>query len=87
MNYEVNRKYSCWLETKTQEYKVTTEQINWAHAHALTGGQTFVVTEFNKEIVFLDYYDTMSDCSSLGVYIRRYEPKMLTLRNWLALRV
>jgi hypothetical protein len=83
-NYFSFAGFSCWLETKTQEYKVTTEQINWQHAHALTGGKAWVVTEFNKEIRFLDYDDRMSNCSSLGVYIRRHEPKMLTLRNWLA---
>ena len=77
--------FTCWLEIKTQEYKVTTEQINWAHAHALTGGKAWVVTEVNKEIRFLEFDDRMADCSSLGVYIRRHEPKMLTLRNWLAI--
>jgi hypothetical protein len=74
---------SCWLETKTKEYKVTPEQINWQHAHALTGGKAWVVTEFNKEIQFLNFDDRMTDCSSLGVYIRRHSPFMLNLVQWL----
>jgi hypothetical protein len=75
--------FNCWLETKTQEYKVTSEQINWSHAHALTGGKAWVVTECNKELRFLDYDDRMIDCSSLGVYIRRHSPSMLSLLQWL----
>jgi hypothetical protein len=78
--------HSCWLETKTQEYKVTPEQINWQHTHALTGGNAWVVTEFNKEIVLLNFDDRMSDCSSLGVYLRRYKPLMISLEKWLAAR-
>lgn len=77
--------YSCWLETKTQEYKVSTEQINWAHAHALTGGEAFVITEVDKEPVVLDFDDRMTDCSSLGVYIRRYKPLFLNIADWLAM--
>jgi hypothetical protein len=79
----VYKNYSCWLETKTKEYKVTPEQINWQHAHALTGGKAWVVTEFNKEIQFLNFDDRMTDCSSLGVYIRRHSPFMLNLVQWL----
>ena len=82
-NYFSFNGYSCWLETKTQEYVVTTEQTNWAHAHDLTGGIAYVVTEVDKEIVLIDYDDRMTDCSSLGVYIRRHEPLMKTLNNWL----
>jgi len=77
--------YSCWLETKTQEYKVTPEQVNWSHSHELTGGESFVVTEVNKEIVVLDFDDRMTDCSSLGVYIRRYKPLLLEVKDWLAM--
>jgi len=74
---------SCWLETKTQEYKVTTEQLNWSHAHNLTNGKAWVVTEYNKDLRFLDFDDRMSNCSSLGVYIRRHSPSMKTLAQWL----
>ena len=85
-NYFSFNGFTCWLETKTQEYKVTTEQLNWSHAHNLTNGKAWVVTEFNKEIVLLDYDDRMTDCSSLGVYIRRYKPLMISLEKWLAAR-
>ena len=77
--------HSSWLETKTRAYKVSKEQINWQHIHSLTGGKAWIVTEFNSEIVLLDFDDRMLDCSSLDVYIRRHEPKMLTLNSWLLL--
>jgi hypothetical protein len=82
-NYFSFNGFTCWLETKTQEYEVTPEQINWSHAHDLTGGIAYVVTEVDKEIVLLDYDDRMTDCSSLGVYLRRYKPLMKTLNSWL----
>jgi hypothetical protein len=77
--------FTCWLETKTRAYKVSKEQINWQHVHSLTGGKAWIVTEFNSDIVLLDFDDRMLDCSSLDVYIRRHEPKMLTLNSWLLL--
>jgi len=84
-NYFSTNGYSCWLETKTQDYKVTSEQLNWHHVHELTGGETFVITEVDKEIVVLDFDDRMTDCSSLGVYIRRYKPLFLNIVDWLAM--
>lgn len=76
-------KFNCWLETKTQDYKVSNDQINWEHAHSLAGGKTWVVTEFDKKIVFLKYDDKMSDCSTLGVYIRRHKPTLLSIVEWM----
>jgi hypothetical protein len=75
---------SCWLETKTQVYKISFEQLNWNQVHKLTGGKAWVVTEVDKEIRFLEFDDRMSDCSNLGVYLRRYKPFMLNLIQWLA---
>ena len=77
---------SCWLETKCQSYAVSIDQLNWASAHARAGGKAYVVTEIDKEIRFLDYDDRMSDCSTLGVYIRRFKPLTISLNNWLATR-
>jgi hypothetical protein len=66
-------------------YKVSIDQLNWAAAHKRSGGKTWVVTELDDNlIVFLDFDDRMSDCSTLGVYLRRYKPFTLTLENWLA---
>lgn len=36
-----------WIETKTTEYKVSNDQLNWASNHWLTGGLTFIVTRIN----------------------------------------
>jgi hypothetical protein len=83
-NYFSFNGFTCWLETKTQDYVVSFEQLNWSHAHNLTNGKAWVVTEYNKDIRFLDYDDRMTDCSSLGVYIRRHSPFMLNLIQWLA---
>jgi hypothetical protein len=75
--------FSCWFETKTQEYTVSIDQLNWASAHARAGGIAYIVTEIDKEICLLDYDDRMSDCSTLGVYIRRFKPFTISLNNWI----
>jgi hypothetical protein len=132
---------NMWIETKTVDYVVSNEQLNWAYQHTLTGGLTYIVTRINtaqipaksginnpattaystpnltsnilahptlypqlhelcngpytqcenitnerkkgqETLVFLSFDDRMRECSSLGVYIRRFNPPMLEVGHW-----
>jgi hypothetical protein len=129
------RHLNLWIETKTTEYKVSNEQLNWAYQHTLSGGLTYIVTRINQaktaaknapttahnppnassnlpthanpypallllgsnslqpyeqlinaqrkdELVFLSFDDRMRECSTLGVYLRRFNPDVLLVSDW-----
>lgn len=60
----------CWIETKTKEYKVSNEQLSWAHLHHLAGGITLICTEHNDRLLFLEFDDRMSDFPTLDSYLK-----------------
>lgn len=128
-----------WLETKTTEYKVSNEQLNWVSSAWLTDTPSFIVTlatpaqnatktgQINApyaplawltacsnhapqanpyptnpeltapgqnkapvkktrpglELILLAFDERMRDCSSLGVYLRRFNPPSLLVSEWL----
>lgn len=139
------RGISFWIETKTTEYVVSNEQLNWAHQHTLTGGLTYVVTRIKhtptpgkqgvkhtpttankapnasssaptrtptyptlpelmrgspdgivsyyqltnapmkkgqETLIFLPFDDHMRDCSTLGSYLRKFNPDVLPVSDW-----
>lgn len=129
-----------WIETKTVDYKVSNEQLNWAYANTLAGGKTYLVTRIKhspttasngpfspsttvrnsapyptllellktpstqgiisydqltnstqkkgqETLVFLSFDDRMRDCSTLGVYLSRFNPEILPAETWLAEQV
>ena len=126
----VNEQHTdLWIETKTLEYKVSDQQLNWASAHWLTGGLTYVCTRIKytpatrpalpaasstmpahanpypqllellktpstqgitnstnrkgqEQLVFLAFDDKMRSHSTLGVYLRRFNPEMLPVADW-----
>ena len=141
---------SLWIETKTTEFEVSNEQLNWAHQHALTGGLTYIVTRVTtgkipakttlkhtpttahnppnasssipthatlypqlpellevaktkqdlgivsydqltnspmkkgqETLIFLTFEDRMRECSTLGSYLRKFNPDVLPIDTWL----
>lgn len=129
-----------WIETKTVDYKVSNEQLNWAYANTLAGGKTYLVTRIKhspttrprttttcsniptqvtpyptllnmfktpstqgiisydqltnstqkkgqETLVFLSFDDRMRECSTLGAYLRKFNPDVLPVEIWLAQQV
>lgn len=129
-----------WIETKTTEYVVSHEQLNWAYANTLAGGKTYLVTRIKhtattasngpfspsttvrnsvpyptllellktpstqgiisydqltnstqkkgqETLVFLSFDDRMRECSTLGSYLRKFNPDVLPVETWLAQQV
>ncbi len=128
-----------WIETKTVDYKVSHEQLNWAYANTLAGGKTWVITRIKhtpttahngptacsnvptrtstyptllglfktpaipvdngiisydqltntpmkkdrETLVFLSFDDRMRECSTLGAYLRKFNPDVLPVEVWL----
>ena len=139
-----------WIETKTVAYKASNDQLNWASAHWLTGGLTYIVTRIGagkttakqgikhtpttahngptacsnvpthatpypalhellngvfkhgdnciisydqltnniqkkgqETLVFLSFDDRMRECSTLGAYLRKFNPDVLPVQDWL----
>ncbi len=146
--------FNCWLETKTLDYEVTSQQVNWSTAHGKTGGKTYLITyapdapqapqqrstnkthtlappqypeqlqgrpisaetaqrdvkagtqvrdgstgrsltgEYydwenpsrkirGKQLVILEFTNTIDDYSTLGAYIKKEKPHMEALEDWL----
>lgn len=136
---------SMWIETKTVDYIVSHEQLNWAYQHALTGGLTYIVTRVSaakttikhtpttrprapsassnipthtltypallnlykmpaipvdngivsydqltntpqkksqETLIFLAFDDRMRECSTLGSYLRKFNPDVLPVESW-----
>lgn len=141
---------SMWIETKTTEYNASTDQLNWASVHWLTGGLTYIVTRIKcaqipakqgvkhtpttrpraptacsnpqpyvtpypqllelqngsptgivsydqlinstqkksqETLIFLAFDDRMRECSTLGSYLRKFNPDVLPVSDWLTQQV
>jgi hypothetical protein len=143
--------FTCWLETKTLDYKVTSQQVNWSAAHGKTHGKTYLITyapdaphaqpqrstnkthatvpanypewlqgrpissetaqrdakattngpdgrltgeyydwerspvkgQRSKQLVILEFTDTIDNHGTLGAYIKKERPHMEALEGWL----
>ena len=73
---------SMWLETKTLNYKISNEQIAWAHIHALAGGITKIVTLLDNSLVILDFNDDMAHYSTLQAYLRAKQPPLTPVQAY-----
>ena len=124
-----------WIETKTVDYKVSNEQLNWATTHWRAGGLTYLVTRIKhtpttrpnrpnvssnipthtstypqllnginngrdcgiisydqltstpmkkgqETLIFLTFDDRMRECSTLGSYLRKFNPDVLPVEIW-----
>ena len=135
-----------WIETKTVDYKVSNEQLNWAATQWRANGQTWVITRIKhtpkthprtlttcsntltyatpypqlpelqngshtsivsydqlinsvdktsftnmkkgqETLIFLSFDDRMRECSTLGSYLRKFNPDVLPVHDWLARQV
>jgi len=127
---------SMWIETKTVDYVVSNEQLNWAATHWRAGGLTYLVTRIKhapttrprtpsasstlpthtniyptllnllktpltqgiisydqltnstqkkgqETLIFLSFDDRMRECSTLGSYLRKFNPDVLPVQDWL----
>lgn len=141
--YIDGRHINLWIETKTTEYKVSNEQLNWAATHWRTGGLTYIVTRIatsqtapnlpikhthttahnppttcsnipthtnpypalltlltgggdrpfisapkqkgQETLIFLSFDDRMRECSTLGSYLRKFNPDFIPVESWLNL--
>ncbi len=139
-----------WIETKTVDYKVSNDQLNWASSHWRTGGLTYIVTRVagskttakqgikhaagtahkppnassnvpthatpyptllelyktpvipvdngivsydqltnsiqkksQETLIFLAFDDRMRECSTLGAYLRKFNPDVLPVDFWI----
>lgn len=72
-------KYSCWIETKDNSYKLSKEQYAWYWAERLAGGEVWI---FNGEGMIRPDRN-MLDYSSLGRYLSSVEILVLSVEGWL----
>lgn len=132
------RHVDLWIETKTTEYVVSNEQLNWAATHWRAGGLTYLITRIKhtpttrprtptassmvlpyatpyptlllllkthgdnsivpvisydqltnmpkqkgqETLIFLSFDDRMRECSTLGSYLRKFNPDVLPVEHW-----
>lgn len=123
-----------WIETKTTEYVVSNEQLNWAATHWRAGGLTYIISRIKhapttrprtpnassmvltqatlypqllklcktpldngiqsydqlinsskrkgqETLIFLSFDDRMRECSTLGAYLRKFNPDVLEVQH------
>lgn len=76
--YFIYKGKSIWFESKTLNYKVSKEQVNWAWTTKLAGGECYVLTE---GLVVCEFDDRMIEFSSLRAYINKCQPNVYSLKD------
>lgn len=78
--YFRHKNYSCWIETKRDQYVLSKEQFAWYWVEHLAGGEVWL---YNGSFIQID--SRMLDYRTLGSYLKSIKPSVWSTGQWLGL--